>query len=106
MVTIPVERNKILLRVENLADSGANALVYLDRIATILAQSANKNNLPASLNHSIVETTLTANMDLKEMLDRKLKWKTMDDVSEKMESKKMEPYADTQDDTPIELKPQ
>jgi len=33
-------------------------------------------------------------MDLKEMLDRKLKWKTLDDVSENMEEK-MEPYVDT-----------
>jgi len=33
MVTIPVERNKILLRVENLADSGANAVVNLDKIS-------------------------------------------------------------------------
>jgi len=28
---------------------------------------------------SITETTLTANMPLKEMLDRKLQWKTVDD---------------------------
>ena len=39
-------------------------------------------------------------MDLKEMLDRKLKWKTLDDVTENMEEK-MEPYVDSQDETPI-----
>jgi len=41
MVTIPVERNKILLRVENLADSGANAMVNLDTISQVLAWAAN-----------------------------------------------------------------
>jgi len=42
------------------------------------------------VSHKIVETTLTANMDLKEMLDRKLRWKTMDDISTYIETERVE----------------
>ena len=94
LVTIPVKKNQILLRVENLADSGSNAIVYLDCMATYLVWSANLLNPPFQVSNTIVETTLTANMDLKEMLARKLQWKTLDDISEPMMKEKMEPYDD------------
>jgi hypothetical protein len=103
MVTIPVRKNQILLRVENLSDKvGDIAVVYLDCISSYLVWSANLENPPFQVSHQIVETTLTANMDLKEMLDRKLKWKTLDDVSEAIEENN-----DHDEDlkaTPIKLK--
>jgi hypothetical protein len=45
-------------------------------------------------------------MDLKEMLERKLKWKTLDDVSEILTTRENTPFNVNGDKNLINLKPQ
>jgi hypothetical protein len=79
-VTLPVERNKVLIRVENLADKEEDVkVVNVTCIATAMWQSANILGTTAMAEPSITETTLSANMALAEMLERKMKWRTVDD---------------------------
>ena len=76
MVSLPQDKNKIILRLENLDDLYDNleypqpALVNLGKL--IEAFSPSKS-------YDFKEMSLTGNMELQEMLDRKIKWKTVDD---------------------------
>lgn len=84
MVSMPLSRNTISVRLENLADNqdlGETAKkqrVAFKWLLEQMWQSANKEN-PVELSEiQIKEKSLTGNMDLKEMLDRKIKWNTKD----------------------------
>ena len=80
---MPTYKNKITVRLENLADvydeKATTQRVALKWLLGKMWESANLAN-PVMLHKlDIKEKSLTGNMDLKEMLDRKIKWKTVDD---------------------------
>jgi hypothetical protein len=80
MVSMPISKNKILVRLENLADlyDGAQQPAQVSNsFAQALFNSANL--LPKEMNIEFRELSLSGNMDIQEMLDRKIKWKTVDD---------------------------
>lgn len=73
LVTIPQDENKMILRLENIGD------FYMTESKT---QSVNLFNILEAFNAKgadITEVTLTGNMPIDEMWDRKIQWKTMDD---------------------------
>lgn len=73
LVTIPLAANKMILRLENVADfllMGAETqTVNLNKILEAFGAQGSK----------IKEVTLTGNMEIEEMRQRKIQWKTMDD---------------------------
>jgi len=80
LVTIPLGANKIRVRLENtgdyMIDGAQNATVNLE--AVMIALLIENNIGPASGDMHFVEKSLTGNMDIDEMLKRKIQWKTMD----------------------------
>lgn len=85
MVTLPVARNVITVRLENIADVhdlGASPKKQRVAFKWLLEQmwkSANDGNTSNLKDITIKEKSLTGNMDLDEMLKRKIQWKTKDD---------------------------
>ena len=83
LTTIPLGRNRVLLRLANLQDpvdgDTSNKTVQLDQVAQAMLQWTNPSSF-ASLNYTLTEKSLTANMDLTEMLARRIQWKTVDDA--------------------------
>lgn len=79
---VPLEKNKIRVRLENLADTYDNPSKTLDinlrDLADDLYVSVNGVN-PAYVN--IEEMTLTGNQSRAEMLAKKIQWKTVDDAT-------------------------
>ena len=73
LVTIPQDKSKMILRLENIGDNflkGAETqTVSLIKILKAFHASGS----------DITEVTLTGNMPINEMWDRKIQWKTMDD---------------------------
>ena len=73
LVTIPQDTNKMILRLENIGDAlqkGADTqTVNLNKVLDAFHASGSE----------ITEVTLTGNMPINEMWDRKIQWKTMDD---------------------------
>lgn len=103
-MTLPVERNKVLIRVENLADKAEDVkVVNVTCIATAMWQSANILDPTALVEPSITETTLSANMPLAEMLEHKIKWRTVDDETRR--GHKTSPSYGA-DPTAVQLEPQ
>jgi len=90
MVSFPVDRNVITVRLENIADIndlGENPAKG-ERIAFkwLLQQmwkSANGADIDAK-DITIKEKSLTGNMDIEEMRERKIQWKTKDKVNRKI----------------------
>ena len=70
MLTYPLAENKIMVRFENLADT-TPAKVDLASIAVDLWDSVN-GDLAAQV--AMKEVTLTGNMGIQEMRDRKIQW--------------------------------
>lgn len=72
---IPLGKDKVLLRLGNMIDSkDQTAQVNLDEIINGLWQSSNAGvSIPQ---YQINETSVTGNILLQEMNDRRLKWKT------------------------------
>jgi hypothetical protein len=85
MVAMPLKKNTLIVRLENLADNhdlGETASTHRVAFKWLLEKmwdSANDANPVKVHQIDIKEKSLTGNMDLKEMLDRKIKWKTVDD---------------------------
>ena len=73
LVTIPQDRNKMLVRLENIGDwflKGAETqTVSLSKVLQAFHASGS----------DITEVTLTGNMPITEMWNRKIQWKTKDD---------------------------
>jgi hypothetical protein len=73
LITIPLAANKMILRLENIADfllEGAETqTVNLNKILEAFGAQGSQ----------IKEVTLTGNMEIEEMRQRKIQWKTMDD---------------------------
>ena len=73
LITIPLAANKMILRLENVADfllKGAKTqTVNLNKILEAFGAQGSQ----------IKEVTLTGNMEIEEMRQRKIQWKTMDD---------------------------
>jgi hypothetical protein len=79
LVTIPQGLNKILFRLENLADHfdlGATQQVNIKTLVEGMWRSSNESEVPE---YSLTETSVTGNMPVEEMQARRLKWKTVDD---------------------------
>jgi len=83
MVTFPEAKNKLLIRIENNADiydpDATTRFVDLNQLAYALYQYANNNyhdSLPAL---KIEELSLSANMPIDELRQRKIQWRTRDD---------------------------
>ena len=83
MSTIPFSKNKILIRFENIADftnsTNSSKTVDLSQIAISLFNSANKDQIFEDVTPKIQEMTLTGNMLIQDMWDKKIQWKTKDD---------------------------
>lgn len=82
LVTVPTGFNEIMVRVENLGDYLSNIAqtqtIDLQAVASALWSSANGPNAP-DFTVEFEEMDLSFNMPLKDMQERKIKWKTMDD---------------------------
>ena len=78
LVLLPLSKNKILVRIENIADPTLDQQVDLDLLSNALKNSANPKSdlLKSSFSVAITEMSLTGNMPLKEMRDRKIIWNT------------------------------
>jgi hypothetical protein len=78
-------RNSILLRVENIGDtfdSYGRVLYQTVRIRELVDQLYKVvNGDSASFTATIEELSLSANMPLQEMLNRKIQWQTVDDAT-------------------------
>lgn len=76
LVTIPQEANKIRVRLENLGDflvKGAQPqTVDLEAVITALVKDSNAEKI--DLEMEIKEKSMTGNMDIEEMWDRKIQW--------------------------------
>jgi hypothetical protein len=80
-VSLPLSRNSILMRVENIADS-TNQTVNVLAMAAVLWQAANPTNPAPIVPFMLVqEMSLTANMPLTELEERRIHWKTVDDAT-------------------------
>jgi len=101
-VAMPLNKNSLLFRFENLADvydgHAKIATVKIEDVFNAFYMEANSGALPENIDWT--EMSLTANMPLKEMQSRKIQWKTVDD--DKLEKKPM----DMNDGATINLEPQ
>lgn len=110
IVTIPKAKNNLFVRLENIADlydsDAVNKTLNLTNIMLHTWQSANMlNNVtaPTADQIKITEMSMTGNMELQEMLSRKVKWITKDDDKEDFVKSNIS-YDD--DFTMINLEPQ
>ena len=80
-VTIPMSANQIRVRLENTGDflikGASSATVDLEALITALVKE--NNAAPVDFTMTIAEKSTTGNMDIEEMWDRKIQWKTMDE---------------------------
>jgi hypothetical protein len=83
MVSQPLAKNKILIRLENIADlfdsESTPAKVNLDFVKALYKEANSKALDDSSMKVQIKEMSLTSNMEIEEMLSRKIQWKTRDD---------------------------
>lgn len=85
MVTFPVERDRILVRLINLADlfdgPAKNMTVDIEKVAAALFKEANRGGSASADNclTGYAEKTLSGNMNLDSLAERKIHWKTVDD---------------------------
>ena len=106
MVSLPLSLNTLVVRLENIADLYDNdaPTVYLTEFKELLEkmwQSANSDS-NAQADIDVQEMTLTANMRLDQMEERRIKWRTVDDFKEQFEQSQEEEEGDDQ----IKLQPQ
>jgi len=83
MVTFPLARNKIMIRLENIADIYDNATetsVQLKNLTLALYAYANSNKHQWYPEVWITEMSLTGNMPIEELRKRKIQWLTRDDA--------------------------
>ena len=85
LVTIPMARNKILMRIENLEDKFFEGAlprnVNLTMIVEGMWKSSHSPDAPLG-SYTLTETSITGNMPLSEMENRRLKWQTDDGLDE------------------------
>lgn len=79
LVTFPADKNKIILRLENLNENNETAQVNVRSVAEAYWNEANIKNSYAFSSIDIEELSLTANMALSELQERKIQWQTVDD---------------------------
>lgn len=82
LVTFPLWKNKLLVRLENLADDEKSAKeVDLRKISYALFKQANIKHPRTITDDDITlkEVSITGNMEISEMKNRKIQWKTIDD---------------------------
>lgn len=106
MVSLPLSLNTLVVRLENIADLYDNnaPTVYLTEFKELFEkmwQSANSDS-NAQADIDVQEMTLTANMRLDQMEERRIKWRTVDDFKEQFEQSQEEEEGDDQ----IKLQPQ
>ena len=91
LVSMPLAKNKILVRLENMADlfdlEAEMALVDLNFIQA-LVKDANPN-LSGQLSFKWRELSLSGNMDIAEMQERRIQWKTRDDAKPGLNKSKL-----------------
>lgn len=79
-VMVPMEKNKVMIRVQNLNDEfdgvSEPLTVDMDSIAKIFWAEMNPDIAAAS--YKITETSVTGNIEVSKMEARRLKWKTTD----------------------------
>lgn len=84
LVTIPVAKNHVLLRFENLQDpvdgDTSSKVVQLDDVIQAILKWNNPTSY-ASLTYTTVEKSLTANMDLSDLIARRINWRTINDAT-------------------------
>lgn len=104
MVSLPIDKSRVLLRFENLDDLNDKfaypKFVNLTLIAEKMWSQANGNL--QGYTAKLTEMSLSANMELSEMLARKIMWRTVDDET------KGEPVIDytLEDPALLKLEPQ
>lgn len=110
MVSLPLGRYKFLLRLENIADlmdfteMPESQVVDLDLVKALFI-NVNPGVKPEEVSYTFTEKSLSANMDIEEMLKRKIDWKTIDDLKKDKEPSKKLSY-DIFEDSKLELVPQ
>jgi hypothetical protein len=82
-VSIPIAKNQLMMRVENIGDVYDKATaqtVNLKELLISMWENANAKTFDASaFTFDLTEMSLTGNMPLAELQERKIKWKTADD---------------------------
>ena len=79
LVTFPAWKNKLVIRIENLNDGKESASVDIRKVAMALWNEANLKHSRSIYEVEIEELSVSANMPVQEMNDRKIQWKTIDD---------------------------
>lgn len=79
LVTFPADKNKIIVRLENLNENNETAQVNVRSVAEAYWNETNIKNPYALSSIDIEELSLTANMALSELQERKIQWQTVDD---------------------------
>lgn len=79
LVSFPADKNKIIVRLENLNELNETAKVNLRAVAEAYWNEANLKHPRALSSIDMVELTLSANMALSEQQERKIQWKSVDD---------------------------
>jgi DNA transposition AAA+ family ATPase len=94
LVIIPEAKNHFILRLENIADlfdkDAASQTVDLQGLLDAMWKNANIKAPVDYTKMDIKEMSLTANMELKDMLARKIQWKTVDDDKEGLNKSKID----------------
>jgi hypothetical protein len=82
IVTVPQEQNKILMRVQNLADifdqDAATVQVNMATVVEGMWKAAHSSDSVVQP-YTLTETSITGNIPMSEMQSRRLKWKTDDE---------------------------
>lgn len=77
---VPMQKNKIMIRVQNLNDEydgiSQPLSIDMDSIAKIFWLEMNPENTTPT--YKITETSITGNIEVNQMEQRRLKWKTVD----------------------------
>ena len=82
MIPIPLAIGKFMLRLQNLADpfDSDSKTQHVNKTMVIEALWKSANTPDAVMKqYTVTEKSITGNIDVKEMNDRRLQWKTVDD---------------------------
>lgn len=81
-VALPVAKNEIVLRVENIGDQSAETINVLELVSKMYMQANGQKAQAIPENFKFTEMDITANMEISEMQARQIKWKTTEDQVE------------------------
>lgn len=79
LLTFPAWKNKLIIRVENLNEANQTASVDINKVALAYWKEANLKHYIEFNELEIEELSVSANMPVSEMQNRKINWKTVDD---------------------------